>query len=94
MQREDVGTQQTSGTIGPIVQAGLTVGLRLLNFLRQDQLRNWKGQVKGAGVSGPNEKLQKSDVSVLQDGGSQASVSPLSSWLKVHVSGLFPDIVT
>ena len=40
MQREDVGTQQTSGTIGPIVQAGLTVGLRLLNFLRQDQLRN------------------------------------------------------
>lgn len=50
--------------------------------------------MKGAGVSGPNEKLQKSDVSVLQDGGSQASVSPGSSWLKVHVSGLFPDIVT
>ena len=43
---------------------------------------------------GPNEKLQKSDAGVLQDGGSHVSVSPGSSWIKVHVSGLFQDIVT
>lgn len=42
----------------------------------------------------PNEKFEETGADALQDSGSQMSVSTGISWLKVHIPGLIPDIVT
>ena len=42
----------------------------------------------------PNEKFEEADADALRDSGSQMSVSTEISWLKVHIPGLIPDIVT